>query len=89
MTSTLSVERITGNIVVGQRHTITLPKAIRQMFGIEVGDMLRLEVGDDCLVMRKMQLIPARSELKMVADRRIAEIARGDSVTIEDLESGT
>ena len=78
--------RCTEDCVIGQRGTITLPKTIRSLLGIDVGDTVRFEVGPDQIVVRGMKLIPANSELAGLADRRVRQIAKGDAITFDELK---
>lgn len=63
---------------ITRKGQVTIPKTLREEFGLEEGDELRWEVGDDGIVVRKATQSAGRG---MLVDDDVSETKREEMAT--------
>jgi len=56
------VSQVSLKIKVGKKYAIYLPKQVVEKLGIEEGDILLLKIGEDSLILKRVEKIPKEIE---------------------------
>ncbi len=70
---------------ITSKGQVTIPKAIRERYGLEEGDYLVLEPKGEDLVMRKGRMVTSEEDFEALA-ARVAERFEERGITREDVE---
>ncbi len=83
-----TVVRDMVEVVVTRKFQITIPKEVREVLGIKVGDRLRVEVVDGRIVLTPVRSSDALERLSTIADRFLGGPRSVDAVKLveESLE---
>ena len=76
---------MTATIQVNQRGSLTLPKALRKLLGIEKGGVVMAEDAPEGIVLKPAVAFP----VEMYGDERIAEFDRADQELARHLKRKT
>lgn len=70
---------------ITSKGQVTIPKAIRELYGLEKGDYLILEPRGEDLVVRKGRMVTSEEDFEALAVR-VAERFEDRGITREDVE---
>lgn len=70
---------------ITSKGQVTIPKAIRELYGLEKGDYLVLEPRGEDLVVRKGQMVTSDEDFRTLA-ARVAERFEERGISREDVE---
>ncbi len=70
---------------ITSKGQVTIPKAIRERYGLEEGDYLVLEPRGEDLIIRKGRMVTSEEDFEVLA-ARVAERFEERGITREDVE---
>ena len=62
---------------VGPKFQVTIPKKVREALGIKAGDLVETSLGREGAIIRPVDLVPRKVDIKKELDAAMAEMKSG------------